>query len=213
MSMFTPGCCCGSSSCIFAQQEVSGGGIPVLNAASADWDQVAGSWTVSNDLAYTGDANALLINLHDHPTGAATINIAVRQFTGGVADDTLRVIANYTDPDNYAFVELKVGSSPLGTLTLGLRIAGVETVLDMASMQTATGESLTLCIDGTDITATYTQAFLTGATISLGGSGTFTSPSWGLGTGGTMSGSAAFETLTVGQSELADCACGMFTGE
>jgi len=116
-----PGCCC--SVCEIYSDDFQ------TDVTGTEWDELAGSWTVSTGILSISDSSAMLIADAVHPDGSnqpAVVKVKARWDT---ADDRARVILNYSDSDNYLYGEFWIGSDGCGHAQAYEVIAGTETTI------------------------------------------------------------------------------------
>jgi hypothetical protein len=110
-----PHCPCG---CAYFQDQFPG------STLSAHWSVDRGSASIAGaklSLAANSAASCDVLSTDGTPYGA--VLAAVNFPAGSAADAAVRLLTNYTDPDNYAFVEYRGD----GTVHLGTRAGGTDT--------------------------------------------------------------------------------------
>lgn len=89
------------------------------------WDQRSGSWSISSNKLATTDTGALIKCLKPLTSDAGTVRADI---TFPATGDIARLIAGYTDDDNYIFLEMTALADTSLLCKLGRRVAGVETL-------------------------------------------------------------------------------------
>jgi len=140
----------------------------------AKWTDESGSWSVSSG-ALVGTGAGLIYDSTEDPDGVGhDIAISVRYaFTlGGGATNTIRIIVSYLDVDNYLYAEIERNSAGATRVTLGERLAGVDTELSDPipldeSVSLDTFRTLKLCYSETEGTLRASDTGLFGALVGV----------------------------------------------
>lgn len=190
-------CCC-TPSCTFFTDN--------FNRSDDDdpgaYTEVSGDWDISSNKLVTSSSNGVLIADAEHPDGEPNIKVSVT-VNIATSGDTARIILDYVDSNNYWFAEVKAGTGAY--LRIYQRASGSNTQKAQNTAAISTG-SITLC-------AAITNSSIISASISGGGStgstGSFSSNSWGLGSG-AISGTLQFSTASAAVTSPTCSACDMF---
>lgn len=134
----------------------------------SDWDEVSGAWAIdTNRLSCTSDGIAICQTAH--PDAEARQKVAVDVY-GTDDGDSMIVIVDYVDSDNYHYASVEVGNN---LLRFYKRTGGSTSQLgDSVSITMAAEEwhSLEVCFSGTAITASVNGGvFHSRATTEHGG--------------------------------------------
>ena len=129
------GSCCGT--CQFATDNFpsTGSGQP---PNSSKWNQDAGTWTLSfpGGTVTTGSASAALQCLTANPDGVpVSVSVCIDSNHSGNAH---RICVDYQDQNNYKYAEyvwVAYGSGTGGTVNIGERVAGTDTVHATVAVQ------------------------------------------------------------------------------
>lgn len=92
----------------------------------SDWSEVAGDGEILDQKLHIATADTIILHTTTHPDNPRKSFVEV--VVSGAAGDVVRVFVNYTDADNYHFVELSI-SETRSCLSLNSRVAGTNTVL------------------------------------------------------------------------------------
>ena len=194
--------CCGCEICADDWTGI-GDGTDVSTGTACGWTEDAGSWSVTSNAVTTTSSSAILRSNTAHPDGTGEQSLSV-SLKSSASNDLIRVIVGYVDSSNYHFAEVKTGAS--GYLKIFKRSAGSNTELDSISttyFAAGTARTLTVCINDAQTTITAT----TPNTAVCGGYATTVPASadeFGLGTGGTVTGTVTFDDFTA-TSTASDC--------
>lgn len=118
-SRFAPGCCCLSGCTIYGDEFTT-------DTLGSNWSDIAGTWSIATGVLSTDDAAALLIADQLHPDGDDSPHIVRVQVRWDTAGDRARIIAAYTDPDNYLFVECWIDADGCGHVRAYERSGGTD---------------------------------------------------------------------------------------
>jgi hypothetical protein len=132
--------------------------------------------------------SGIYLSTTPQPGGGPGMNIVVGM-TPFATGDKLRIIVDYVDASNFLFLEATAGTG--GTLAIWRKAGGADTLKKSigAAIPAGTTTIVGLCITADGLVAAAsvgTTPILTGVIVSA------TNPGWGLGTGGTLAGTATF---------------------
>lgn len=196
--------CCEENVCTICTDNWTGiaNGTDVSTGTSCGWTEDAGSWSVTSNAVTTGSASAILRSNTLQSSGTAAMKVAA-SLTSSASNDLVRIIVAYADSTHYHFAEIKIGAS--GYLKLFIKSgAGAPTELASttgAVVGASTPTTVTVCISQnlTSIGATV-GTFYAHASTSFPAS----ADAFGLGTGGTVTGTVTFDDV-VAESTIEGC--------
>lgn len=128
---------------------------------SCTWDEVAGDWEIDTNELTIDEEDAILVNRTPHPDNLA--NVQVQFDFRCEAGVVIMVILDYTDDENFFFVQLEPGShGDCGEVSFWRRTANVDSQVGMSSLllgMTADADeehSITICWRDQFVKATLT---------------------------------------------------------
>jgi hypothetical protein len=156
MNVHNPGCCgCGSGpSCVLFTDDWTRADSTSIGAA---WTEFLGNWSiVSNTLRVASALTpAVLISASGLSQAECTISW---WFTDWDTGTYIRALFDYVDSSNHYFAELEFDSGSSGhIIRLYQRSGGTDTLLASSGRQTGTIGNLSLCYNGTSLTAYCSQ--------------------------------------------------------
>lgn len=200
-----PGClCCG---CKSASDDFNRANSTDLGGS---WTEAAGNWDINGNLLRITTASAIVLS-----TTVITVSKRVKISVlakSSASGDLVRLILDYQDSSNYHFAEARI-SGATGYLRIYRRLAGVETQLATTTFTYNINTPLILnaCISGSTMQAIVLTNPTTAASRAISANITpFDSGTFGLGTGGTVTGTVNFDDFTAEEvsEECADCCYG-----
>lgn len=184
-------CCC-QPGCIFV------GPLAFASGSVGDnFSTSSGSWSISSGTLRTTSASALITGLVANPNADANTKVQV-DITMSTAGDLARV---YLDDTDWS-IEVKYGTGSY------IRILEGSTERARCDCTIATGtHAVCASINGSVIRGTIVAS--TGPTVlrTAETTGSFSGDGWGLGTGGTVTGTVQFDNVTVSivSEDCAEC--------
>lgn len=197
-----PKCCCdggGEDPCDICSDAFNRSDSSDISTGSdCGWDEEAGDPTIASNVLRFTTASAIAVSTTQQPDGDPDVFLTVLA-RASASGDKARLIGAYVDASNYHYCEVIFGT---GTVTIGKRTAGTDSTLVTESISAPinTWLSMNLCLTPTNISSSTGGGVLSAAT-------TASSPEFGLGTGGTVTGNVEFDDFTAAKSGVSCFAC------
>lgn len=185
---------------------------------AGDWNQLVGSWTIGSTSLSIASSGATAECNTSHPDGSPNTAVVV-SVSCSAANDIVRILLAYVDSSNYLFAEWKCGNNGTGSggyLKTYKRVSGTDTLLNTTLADFSAGVTYTwnACVSNGNLFSSQI-----GNIISSGGgvSVSVASPFFALGTGGTVTGTVTFSSVTAtrvesGCSKCMQCGSACITG-
>lgn len=153
----------------------------------SDWTEVTGDWSIASN-ALSISSTGAVVKCNTNAPG--NNNYQIKVTPGGTTGDKIRVLLNYTDSSNYHCVEVEVGSK----VRIIEKVMGAETTL--VEVYNNASDTLFVCLDSDNRIRAMMGTAAHGDLLAIAEISP-TSPTVGLGTGGTVSSSVTFDNFSL----------------
>jgi hypothetical protein len=201
LGFFWAGCpCCSSGPCQFASDTFNRADNTDINTGSTvGWTETSGSWSIASNKLSTSSANAKATASTAHPDGTPYMKV-VTIVQGDTSGDTIRIDVG----DIYAEAKLGAGTGYLKIYDSGGNVVSED---DTLTLHTGSAYTFTVCVNSSGVQASL---FLGFTVTNITWLGTVTGSTFALGTGGTVTGTVTFDSVTADRVEAACSTCGVF---